>query len=259
MNAHMDTVKHLRDFQVVELRRYTIKPEERQNFALYFESYFPEAFEQLGAIVFGQFLSRDDDSLFIWLRGFRDMYARATVNGAFYYGPLWREHSGRMNRHLIDSDNVLLLRPLSPERSIPVFPAVDPVEEPDGADGIVIAQIFAITPNELETAAKQAENIFARYRAAGMHEAGVLVTLDTPNNFPQHPIRTDGPFLVWLGLVRNNESLDKNFETLTREAAQVLRAAGLLRDEPELLIMNPTRRSRLRWSAQKQSESSPSA
>jgi len=31
----------------------------------------------------------------------------------------------------------------------------------------------------------------------------VLVTLDVPNNFPQLPVRTDGPYLVWLGIVRD--------------------------------------------------------
>jgi hypothetical protein len=45
-------------FQVVEFRRYTIREGERERFAEYFESYFPEAFQQLGAIAVGQFLSR---------------------------------------------------------------------------------------------------------------------------------------------------------------------------------------------------------
>ena len=40
----------LTDFQVVEFRRYTIRDGEREHFAQYFESFFPEAFQQLGAI-----------------------------------------------------------------------------------------------------------------------------------------------------------------------------------------------------------------
>jgi hypothetical protein len=32
------------DFQVVEFRRYTVRDGEREHFATYFESYFPEAF-----------------------------------------------------------------------------------------------------------------------------------------------------------------------------------------------------------------------
>src|SRR5712664_2470738 len=35
----METVEHLKDFQVIEFRRYTIKPGEREHFAQYFESF----------------------------------------------------------------------------------------------------------------------------------------------------------------------------------------------------------------------------
>jgi hypothetical protein len=44
----------LTDFQVIEFRRYTIRDGEREHFAQYFESYFPEAFQQLGAVAVGQ-------------------------------------------------------------------------------------------------------------------------------------------------------------------------------------------------------------
>jgi NIPSNAP len=255
----MDTTNHLKDFQVVELRRYTTKPGERNNFARYFETYFPEAFEQLGAIIFGQFLPREPDNLFVWLRGFKDMDARAAVNGNFYFGPLWREHSASVNNRVIDSDNVLLLRPLSPERAVPVLPAVDPIKEPDGAAGLVVAQIFAIKSNEMQTVAHECKDIFASYRATGLCEAGILVTLDVPNNFPRHPIRTDGPFLVWLGVAEDNTGLEKNFRPLADESAKTLRKAGVLRSEPELLIMTPTHRSRLRWLENKLTRSTPRA
>jgi hypothetical protein len=52
----METVKHLGSFEVIELRRYTIKTGGREDFARYFESYFPEAFEQLGALALGRVL-----------------------------------------------------------------------------------------------------------------------------------------------------------------------------------------------------------
>ena len=38
---------NLTGFQVVEFRRYLVKPEERQHFAQYFEAYFPEAFSTI--------------------------------------------------------------------------------------------------------------------------------------------------------------------------------------------------------------------
>jgi hypothetical protein len=127
MNKTMDRVKHMKDFQVIDFRRYTVKQGEREHFAEYFESYFPEAFQQMGAIVFGQFFERKNPVGFTWMRGFKNNDARAVVNAGFYYGPLWREHAFTMNSLMVDSDNVLLLRPLSPERGITVLPAVDPV------------------------------------------------------------------------------------------------------------------------------------
>src|SRR5437870_4699013 len=66
----MKTVEHLKDFQIIEFRRYTIKPGQRQHFAEYFDSYFPDAFEQMGAIVFGEFRERKNPDGFTWLRGF---------------------------------------------------------------------------------------------------------------------------------------------------------------------------------------------
>ena len=238
--------KLLTDFQVVEFRRYTIREGEREHFAQYFESYFPEAFQQLGAIAIGQFLERGNNSRFTWLRAFHNMDDRAKVNALFYFGPLWKEHAATLNSLITDSDNVLLLRPLSPERGITVLPAVDPVKERKGAQGIVIAQIFAVKAGNVDAFGQQAESTFVRYRDAGAREAGVLVTLDAPNNFPQLPVLTDGPYLVWLGIVENEPSL-KSFTHLLESTQQSLSATGLLRSAPELVILDPTRRSRLRW------------
>ena len=240
-------VAHLQPFEVVELRRYTIKDGERERFARCFESWFPEAHEQLGALFFGHFLERGRAQGFTMLRGFRDDDARAIACSAFYYGPLWKEHATTMNDMIVDHTDVLLLRPLSPERGVTVLPAVDPVREAGGARGIVVAQVFAVRENEVDAFASRAEEAFAAYRAAGAREAGVLVTLDIPNSFPRLPFRTDGPFLVWLGILEDDQALEKRFEPVALQSAATLSASGLLRGEPELAILDPAARSRLRW------------
>ena len=239
-------IAHLKDFQVIELRRYTTKEGERQHFAQYFDTYFPEALEQLGTIVFGEFLERGTASGFTWIRGFHGMDDRAIANAVFYYGPVWKEHRSTMNDLLKDSDNVLLLRPLGPERGVTILPAVDPVTEADGAQGIVVAEIFAVKANSMEAFAKEAETTFAAYRGTGAREAGVLVTLDVTNNFPQLPVRTDGPYLVWLGILKNSQ-MEDDFTAVVERSLRPLSAAGLLRGTPELIVLDPTRRSRLRW------------
>src|SRR4051812_29967336 len=166
------------DFPVIELRRYAVQPGTNHHFARYFESYFPEAFQQLGAIVFGHFLERGNPAAFTWLRGFRDMPSRLAVNEAFYSGPLWNEHAGRMNGLLVDHTNVLLLRPLNPEKGVMLLPTVDPVHEQQGAQGVVGAHIFPVNANMVDEFAGQAETVFATYRSAGAREAAVLTTLD---------------------------------------------------------------------------------
>jgi hypothetical protein len=246
-NKAVDRVKHLKDFQVIEFRRYTVKEGERERFAEYFESYFPEAFQQMGAMAFGQFFERKNPVGFTWMRGFKNTDARAVINAGFYYGPLWREHAFTMNSLMVDSNNVLLLRPLNPERGVTVLPSVDPVTERKGAQGVVVAQIFAVKANSVDAFAQEAEAAFSGYRAAGAREAGVLVTLDVPNNFPQLPVRTDGPYLVWLGIVKDNQALETQFTPLAEQSSKSLSATGMLRGAPELVILDPTRRSRLRW------------
>lgn len=246
-SAQAESVKHLPSFQTIELRRYTTTDGARERFAKYFDTYFPEAFEQLGAMVFGQFLERGNPNHFTWLRGYKDLSARPVVCAEFYYGPLWKEHRSKVNAILPDSDNVILLQPLHPEHGLLVLPAVDPVEEAKGAQGVVVMQIFPVKKGSEEAFAKQSEAAFARYRSDGVREAGVLISLDVPNNFPQLPIRTDGPWLVWVGVVKDSATLDAKVAPVMKAAEQSLAATGLLRGEIEHIVMDPTPRSRLRW------------
>jgi len=119
---------------------------------------------------------------------------------------------------------------------------------------VVAAQVFAVKAGRVEAFAEAAEPTFARYRAAGVREAGVLVTLDVPNNFPRLPFRTDGPYLVWLGMVADTRRLETGFEPLASRSLPSLTATGLLRGTPELIVLDPTSRSRLRWLRERRHE-----
>ena len=237
----------LNDFEAIEFRRYIVKSGERTHFSQYFDAYFPEAFQQLGAIAAGSFFERKNPNGFTWIRGFHTIDDRAIGNAAFYNGSVWNEHRNTLNDLITDSDDVLLLCPLSPERGVTILPAVDPVAEPNGAQGILVAQVFALNAGSVEAFATAAEPTFAKYRATGAREAGVLVTLGVRNNFPQLPIRTDGPYLIWLGILRDNRALDKDFRPVEEGSRATLTGSGLLRKPPELIVLDPTPRSRLRW------------
>ena len=245
--AASNNVAALGDFPVVEFRRYTIKEGERNRFAAYFESYFPEAFEQLGSIAAGSFFNLGDRFGFTWIRGYHTIESRAVINAAFYYGPVWQEHRTTLNDLITDSDNVLLLHAWAPEYAVKILPAVDPVTEINGAQGAVVAQIFQLKPGTVDSFARLAEPAFAAYRAAGARQAGVLVTLDVPNNFPQLPVRADGPYLVWLGIFEDSARLRATFNPVAERMLRQLNASGLVRGTPETLVLGPTRRSRMRW------------
>ena len=233
-------------YQVIEFRRYTIKPGKREQFATYFEAYFPEAFQQLGALALGQGFERDHESGFTWLRGFHSMDARAVANSAFYYGPLWKEHRNTLNALIDGSDNVYLMRPLDALHAVEVLPAVDPVSETQGAHGLWVAQLFSLKPGKVDEFAANAETSFARYRATGIHQAGVLVTLDANNNFPQLPVRTDGPYLLWLGVARD-AAMVQAWQTAAKEEDRGLQKSSYLARGTEEIVIMPARRSRLRW------------
>ena len=236
-------------FGVVELRRYAIVPGGLDRFARSFDAYFPEAFQALGAIAFGQFAERGRADRFTWLRGTPDYDAHAASKSAFYDGPIWKELAPRVNPLIADSDDVLFLRPLRPERGVVVLPPVDVLTETEGPRGIAVAQILGVAAGSADAFAERADAVFVRYREAGAREAGLLVTLDKPNNFPRHPIRTDGPFVVWLGVVPDDQALVK-LRTAIDATAPELAATGLLRGDPETVVLDPTPRSRLRWRAE---------
>jgi hypothetical protein len=227
-------------YPVIEFRRYTTVEGGQAAFTRYFETLFPEAFQQLGALALGQFTERGNPNSFLWMRGFASWEQRAVANAAFYYGPVWKEHKATLNGLMTDSDNVLLLRPLRPGSGMPVMPAVDPVLEADGAQGEAVALLFTVKPGQLERFADLAEPAFAAWNDAGWHDAGTLVTLDMPNNFPQLPVRGDGPHLVWLGIAAPG-SQPPPLEALTDAARD------LLREQPECILLRPTHRSRLRY------------
>ena len=250
--SRMNNAEHRAEFPVIEFRRYAIHDGERAHFAEYFETYFPEAFQQLGTIAFGHFVERHSPATFTWIRGFRSIDDRATLNRAFYSGPVWQEHKAKLNDRLIDHTNVLLLRPIQPQRGIPVLPAVDPVDEPTGARGVAIAQFFAVEGEHLDDVVERSEAAFASYRDAGAREAGVLVTLDVPNNYPSLPFRADGPYLVWLGLVEDDARLRTRLDPLLEASSKALSDTGWLRGAPERIVLDPTRRSCLRWMPERQ-------
>jgi NIPSNAP len=166
---------------VVELRRYTLVAGERETLIALFEGELIEPQEAAGMRVLGQFRDVDDPDAFVWLRGFADMRARRNALEAFYGGPVWARHRDAANATMLDSDDVLLLRPTGALGAPPSGGGTRVV--------IVTYPLTALPPADLLAAwrAGTAERI----AAAGGALQATLVTETQANDFAQLPVRED--------------------------------------------------------------------
>jgi len=118
---------------IVELRQYTLHPGRRDTLIDLFEREFLDTQAQAGISVLGQFRDLDAADRFVWLRGFEDMERRRVSLERFYGGPAWQAHRDAANATMIDSDDVLLLKPVSPASGF----AVDgPLPQSKDGDGV---------------------------------------------------------------------------------------------------------------------------
>ena len=116
-------------YPVVELRQYTLRPGQRDVLIDLFDRDLVESQETAGMAIVGQFRDLDDPDRFVWIRGFASMPTRARALASFYGGPVWKAHRAQANATMIDSDNVLLLRPVTARSG---FPAPAAARLPDG-------------------------------------------------------------------------------------------------------------------------------
>src|SRR5882724_13422341 len=125
---------------IIELRHYTLHPGKRDVLIDLFDREFVETQEAVGVKAIGQFRDLDHPDRFVWLRGFPDMTSRAKALQDFYGGPVWKAHREAANPTMIDSDNVLLLRPALPTSG---FSLENIKRPPVGADKVLTSLIVA--------------------------------------------------------------------------------------------------------------------
>jgi hypothetical protein len=186
--------------QVVELRRYRLKPGTREALIEIFDREFIEAQEIVGMGVIAEFRDIDDPDAFVWLRGFADMESRRSGLAAFYDGLVWAEHSGIANATMVNSDNVLLLRPAA-EATITTlagFRRAGGGESPSGS-GFYTISTAALAPNQEEKFAAFFEaEVRGELEAAGARVVATFVTEHGANTFPRLPVRAGEATFVWL-------------------------------------------------------------
>jgi len=236
---------------IVELRQYTLHPGRRDELVELFDREFVETQEAVGIQVIGQFYDLDDPNQFVWLRGFNDMSAREQSLNAFYSGPIWKAYRGAANATMIDSDNVLLLRltHLSSGFSIK-HKDRPPRDNREVPDGFVAATIYYFHKPVTADFIHYFENtIHPELMDADITVLAYFVTEDSPNTFPQLPVREDEYVFVWFAGFPNQAVYERHLAKLEKsrvwkeEISKFLKRH--LRGQPEVLRLTPTPRSRV--------------
>lgn len=240
--------------RVVELRHYTLKPGRREDLIRLFETYFVESQEDCGASVMGHFRERHHSDRFIWLRGFAQMETRLKALEGFYSGPIWKSHRSEANDTMLDSDNVLLLRPLRPESAFQLDLAARPaINTPEGEGGLICATLyyFSHPVDEQFTAYFDAE-VAPLLRQNGANLLSELVTEPAKNNFPKLPVRENENVMMWVASFRDLTAYDAFRSALEKDPrwnGRVRPALAQHVSKTEVLELLPCRRSRLRHRA----------
>jgi quinol monooxygenase YgiN len=232
---------------VVELRQYTLHPGRRDTLVDLFEREFLETQEAAGMRVLGQFRDLDGPDRFVWLREFADMDRRRDALERFYTGPAWRAHRDAANATMIDSDDVLLLRPVSPASGF----AIDgPLPDARDSESVVAATLYFLdAPVDMDFL-----EFFAAELLPAMTDAGarVLATYSTeyaPNTFARLPVREGEHVFAWFARYDTLAAWTASREALVAQPRWrdiAVRLAHRLQGPPQVLRLSPTPRSRLR-------------
>jgi len=180
------------------------------------------------------------------------MTSRAKALNDFYSGPVWKAHREAANTTMIDSDNVLLLRPALPTSG---FSFENLKRAPVGADEIptslVVASIYyfagPVAPDFIrffeQTLRPITESLGATISAS-------FVTENSENTFPALPVRTGENVFVWFSTFPDSAAYENYLAALARSEGWRSEVSTALRRflgrAPEVLKLSPTARSQLR-------------
>jgi hypothetical protein len=237
---------------VVELRQYTLHPGKRDVLIDLFDREFVETQEDVGIKIIGQFRDLDHQDRFVWLRGFPDMTSRAKALNDFYSGPVWKAHREAANATMIDSDNVLLLRPAFPTSG---FSLENLKRVPVGADEIPTSLVVATIYYFAGPVAPDFINFFEHTLRAVIEgfDATVsasFVTENSENTFPALPVRVGENVFVWFSTFPDLAAYENYLAALSRSEGWRSKASTALtrhlEKAPEVLRLSPTARSLLR-------------
>jgi len=236
---------------IVELRQYTLHPGKRDVLIDLFDREFIEPQEALGMKVIGQFRDVDNRDRFIWLRGFHDMASRAQALQEFYGGPVWKAHREAANATMVDSDNVLLLRPALPTSA---FSREGRHRPAPGAKAVpkelMVATVYYFdAPPDAGFVNFFEETLKPAVTDTGASILAYFVTEDSENTFPTLPVREGENVFVWFSRFNDPAAYDLHVAALARSPRwrdEISKELAIrLKRTPEVLKLSPTARSLL--------------
>jgi len=238
-------------YPVVELRQYTLRPGQRDVLIDLFDRELVESQEAAGMTIVGQFRDLHDPDRFVWIRGFASMPSRARALASFYGGPTWKAHSAEANATMLDSDNVLLLRPVTARAG---FPAPAAARLPVGHTSAARSRILATLYYRDQPFDQVFADFFDRQARPVLIEAGAtplacLQTEHAENTFPALPVRAGENVFVWLARFPSSAHLGDHLRQIEHCRAwrdRVLPAlSAMITGAPQQLRLAPTARSLL--------------
>ncbi len=230
-------------FGVVELRQYAMVPGARDTLIDLFEREFVEAQEARGMVPVGHYRDLDDPNSFVWFRGFAGMETRRDALDAFYTSPTWLAHRNEANATLIDSDNVLLLRPARPGSGFDVRGMTRPggAQRENAAGSFVAVSVLMLdAPASSELIGAFEDAVLPALQA---ERIAYFVTEERPNDFPRLPVREGEHAFAVTGICPTRRDLDAWVRLVETRLPD---AAGDSAKKLETLRLEPASRSLFR-------------
>ena len=231
---------------IVELRQYVLHPGARDTLTRLFDREFVESQEALGIALIGQFRDVDDPDRFVWIRGFPDMALRLEALRGFYEGPVWAAHREAANATMLNSDDVLLLRPANAASG---FTPSSNDRPPPGVNGngagLVVATIHALDSPASDGFAEYFEHkLKPALIEAGVAVLAYFVTEMSVNDYPRLPVRERENVFTWFAGFPDRSGVDRAIPG-HGAVERLIGGAPSLRWPPHVLRLIPTARSLL--------------
>ena len=95
---------------IFELRQYTIRPGKQAQWVDFMEQVIIPFQASKGMVILGSFVDESDESVYIWVRRFRDDAEREAQYEAVYQSDHWKNEIGPKIPEMMDREGIVVRR-----------------------------------------------------------------------------------------------------------------------------------------------------